>query len=160
MKLKIGDLAPDFEGVTDEGRKIRLSDFRGKYVILYFYPKDDTPGCRVEAVTFRDNYEELEKLDAVVIGVSGDSVESHKKFKQKYSLPFILVSDVDGKIRELYGAKGLLIPPRITFIIDKEGKIMHIYSSQLNPSSHVSEALKARRRKLVSNCLFLLNYFY
>ncbi|BCU69648.1 peroxiredoxin [Stygiolobus caldivivus] len=142
MKVKIGDQAPDFEVVTDEGTKIKLSDFRGKFVVLYFYPKDDTPGCRVEAMSFRDNFKDLEKLNAVVIGVSGDSVESHKKFKQKYSLPFILVSDEDGRIRELYGAKGLLVPPRVTFVIDKEGRIIHIYSSQLSPSSHVTEALK------------------
>lgn len=145
MKLKIGDQAPDFEGITDEGRKIRLSDFRGKFVILYFYPKDDTPGCRVEAMSFRDRYDELQSLNAVVIGVSGDNVDSHKKFKEKYKLPFILVSDTEGKIRELYGVKGLLIPPRVTFVIDTDGRIIHIYSSQLNPSSHVSEALKVIR---------------
>ena len=142
MKVKIGDQAPDFEGVTDEGTKIRLSDFRGKFVVLYFYPKDDTPGCRVEAISFRDNFKGLEELNTVVIGVSGDSVESHKKFKQKYSLPFILVSDEDGRIRGLYGVKGLLVPPRVTFVIDKGGRVIHIYSSQLSPSSHVTEALK------------------
>ncbi|MEJ2771292.1 MULTISPECIES: peroxiredoxin [unclassified Stygiolobus] len=145
MKLKIGDQAPDFEGITDEGRKIRLSDFRGKFVILYFYPKDDTPGCRAEAMSFRDRYDDLQRLNAVVIGVSGDNVDSHKKFKEKYKLPFILVSDTEGKIRELYGVKGLLIPPRVTFVIDIDGRIIHIYSSQLNPSSHVSEALKVIR---------------
>ena len=145
MKLKIGDQAPDFEGITDEGRKIRLSDFRGKFVILYFYPKDDTPGCRVEAMSFRDRYDDLQKLNAVVIGVSGDNVDSHKKFKEKYKLPFILVSDTEGKIRELYGVKGLLIPPRVTFVIDIDERIIHIYSSQLNPSSHVNEALKVIR---------------
>ena len=148
MKLKVGDQAPDFEGVTEEGKIIRLSDFKGKYVILYFYPKDDTPGCRAEALSFKENFEELTKLNAVVIGVSADSSESHKKFKEKYGLPFILVSDEGNKIRELYGAKGLLLPPRITFVIDPEGKIIHIYSSQMNPTSHVKEAMEVIKKRM------------
>ena len=147
MKLKIGDQAPDFEGVTEEGKVIRLSDFKGKYVILYFYPKDDTPGCRAEALSFKENFGELTKLNAVIIGVSADSPESHKKFKEKYGLPFILVSDEENKIRELYGAKGFLLPPRITFVIDPEGKIIHIYSSQMNPTSHVKEAMEAIKKR-------------
>ncbi|MEJ2775889.1 peroxiredoxin [Sulfolobaceae archaeon RB850M] len=147
MKLKIGDQAPDFEGVTEEGKVIRLSDFKGKYVILYFYPKDDTPGCRAEALSFKENFGELTKLNAVIIGVSADSPESHKKFKEKYGLPFILVSDEENKIRELYGAKGFLLPPRITFVIDPEGKIIHIYSSQMNPTSHVKEALEVIKKR-------------
>jgi peroxiredoxin Q/BCP len=147
MKLKIGDQAPDFEGVTEEGKVIRLSDFKGKYVILYFYPKDDTPGCRAEALSFKENFGELTKLNAVIIGVSADSPESHKKFKEKYGLPFILVSDEENKIRELYGAKGFLLPPRITFIIDPEGKIIHIYSSQMNPTSHVKEAVEVIKKR-------------
>ncbi|MDT7876368.1 MAG: peroxiredoxin [Sulfolobaceae archaeon] len=147
MKLKIGDQAPDFEGVTEEGKVIRLSDFKGKYVILYFYPKDDTPGCRAEALSFKENFGELTKLNAVIIGVSADSPESHKKFKEKYGLPFILVSDEENKIRELYGAKGFLLPPRITFVIDPEGKIIHIYSSQMNPTSHVKEAVEVIKKR-------------
>jgi peroxiredoxin Q/BCP len=147
MKLKIGDQAPDFEGVTEEGKVIRLSDFKGKYVILYFYPKDDTPGCRAEALSFKENFGELTKLNAVIIGVSADSPESHKKFKEKYGLPFILVSDEENKIRELYGAKGFLLPPRITFVIDPEGKIIHIYSSQMNPTSHVREAVEVIKKR-------------
>jgi len=147
MKLKIGDQAPDFEGVTEEGKVIRLSDFKGKYVILYFYPKDDTPGCRAEALSFKENFGELTKLNAVIIGVSADSPESHKKFKEKYGLPFILVSDEENKIRGLYGAKGFLLPPRITFVIDPEGKIIHIYSSQMNPTSHVKEAVEVIKKR-------------
>ncbi|EZQ02054.1 MULTISPECIES: peroxiredoxin [Acidianus] len=142
MKLEIGSQAPDFEALDENGKKVKLSDFRGKWVVLYFYPKDDTPGCRTEALSFKENWDDLIKIGAVVIGVSGDSPESHRKFKEKYGLPFTLLSDPDDKIRELYGAKGLLLPPRITFIIDKEGKIIHIYSSQMNPKSHVSVAKK------------------
>ncbi|AWR95587.1 peroxiredoxin [Acidianus brierleyi] len=143
MKLKVGDKAPDFEAEDDEGKRVKLSDFLGKYVVLYFYPKDDTPGCRTEALSFKEKWDELTKMGVVVLGVSGDDINSHKKFKEKYGLPFKLLSDPDNKIRELYGAKGLLIPPRITFVIDKEGKITHIYSSQMNASNHVKEAMNA-----------------
>ncbi|MCG3109707.1 Peroxiredoxin [Metallosphaera sp. J1] len=142
MKLKVGDQAPDFEGVNEKGEKVRLSDFRGKYVVLYFYPKDDTPGCRAEALSFKENWDEILKRGAVVLGVSGDSPESHVRFKEKYGLPFTLISDKGDRIRELYGAKGLLIPGRVTFVIDPEGKIRLIYSSQMSPTSHVKEALK------------------
>ncbi|BAK54370.1 peroxiredoxin [Sulfurisphaera tokodaii] len=141
--MKVGDKAPLFEGITDTGEKFSLADYIGKYnIVLYFYPKDDTPGCTREACAFRDNWNLLQGYDVVVIGISSDDVESHKKFKQKYNLPFILVSDPDKKIRELYGAKGFILPARITFVIDKKGIIRHIYNSQLNPENHVKEALK------------------
>ncbi|AWS00283.1 peroxiredoxin [Metallosphaera hakonensis] len=142
MKLKVGDEAPDFEGRTESGDVIRLSQFRGRYVVLYFYPKDDTPGCRAEALSFKENWDDIIKRGAVVLGVSGDSQESHKRFKEKYGLPFTLVSDEGDKIREMYGAKGFLIPGRVTFVIDPQGKIALIYSSQMNPTSHVREVLK------------------
>ncbi|MBB5254858.1 peroxiredoxin [Sulfurisphaera ohwakuensis] len=141
--MKVGDKAPLFEGITDTGEKFSLSDYIGKHdIVLYFYPKDDTPGCTREACAFRDNWNLLQGYDVVVIGISSDDVESHKKFKQKYNLPFILISDPDKKIRELYGAKGFILPARITFVIDKKGIIRHIYNSQLNPENHVKEALK------------------
>ncbi|BFI74852.1 peroxiredoxin [Sulfurisphaera ohwakuensis] len=141
--MKVGDKAPLFEGITDTGEKFSLADYIGKHnIVLYFYPKDDTPGCTREACAFRDNWNLLQGYDVVVIGISSDDVESHKKFKQKYNLPFILVSDPDKKIRELYGAKGFILPARITFVIDKKGIIRHIYNSQLNPENHVKEALK------------------
>lgn len=143
MKLKVGDKAPDFEAEDDEGKRVKLSDFLGKYVVLYFYPKDDTPGCTTEALSFKEKWDELTKMGVVVLGVSGDDINSHKRFKEKYGLPFKLLSDPNNKIRELYGAKGLLIPPRITFVINKEGKIIHIYSSQMNASNHVKEAMNA-----------------
>jgi len=140
--LKVGILAPDFEAISDDGNKIRLSQFRGKYIILYFYPKDESPGCTVEACSFRDNWDEIKKYDAVIIGVSSDSVDSHKKFKEKHSLPFILVSDENKKIRELYDAKGFLLPSRITYIIDKEGKIAFAYNSQFKASEHVKKVIE------------------
>ncbi|AEB94999.1 MAG: peroxiredoxin [Metallosphaera sp.] len=147
MKLKVGDLAPNFEGINEAGEKVSLSDFKGKYVVLYFYPKDDTPGCRAEALSFKENWDEIIKRGAVVIGVSGDSQESHKKFKEKYQLPFTLISDENDKIRETYGAKGLLIPARVTFVINPEGRIVLIYSSQMNPTSHVKEVLNVLSKK-------------
>ncbi|MCH4816529.1 MAG: peroxiredoxin [Saccharolobus sp.] len=145
--VKVGDKAPIFEGITDSGEKISLADFIGKHnIVLYFYPKDDTPGCTREACAFRDNWNLLKDYDVVVIGVSSDDVDSHKKFKEKYKLPFILVSDPDKKIRELYGAKGFILPARVTFVIDKKGMIRHIYNSQTNPANHVNEALKALKQ--------------
>ncbi|BDC17610.1 peroxiredoxin [Acidianus sp. HS-5] len=141
--VKVGNKAPIFEGVTDNGDKISLEDFLGKSnIVLYFYPKDDTPGCTREACAFRDNWDLLKDYDVVVIGVSSDNVESHKRFKEKYKLPFILISDPDQRIRELYGAKGFILPDRVTFVIDKKGIIRHVYKSQLNPANHVNEALK------------------
>ncbi|AHC52253.1 alkyl hydroperoxide reductase [Sulfolobus acidocaldarius SUSAZ] len=145
--VKIGEKAPIFEAVTDSGERISLADFIGKYnIVLYFYPKDDTPGCTTEACAFRDNWDSLKGYDAMVIGVSSDDTNSHKKFKQKYNLPFILVSDPDKKIREMYNAKGFILPARITFVIDKKGVIRHIYNSQMNPGNHVNEALKALKQ--------------
>lgn len=140
--LKPGTQAPDFEAIADNGEKIKLSQFRGKYVVLYFYPKDDSPGCTVEACSFRDNWDALKKYDAVVIGVSSDNVNSHRKFKEKHSLPFILVSDEDKKIRSLYDAKGFLLPPRITYVIDKEGIIRFVYNSQMRASEHVKKVIE------------------
>ncbi|WP_126450308.1 peroxiredoxin [Sulfodiicoccus acidiphilus] len=147
MALKVGTRAPDFEGVTDSGEKFRLSDLIGKkHIVLYFYPKDDTPGCTAEACSFRDNWEEVKKYDAVVIGVSSDSVESHRQFKSKYSLPFTLISDTTKEIRKLYDVKGTLMPPRVTFVIDKDGIIRHVYDSQLNATAHVREAVNALKK--------------
>ncbi|AFZ69963.1 Peroxiredoxin [Caldisphaera lagunensis DSM 15908] len=140
--VKVGDKAPVFEGIDDSGNKFSLKDFLGKYnIVVYFYPKDDTPGCTKEACSFRDNWDLLKNLDTIVIGVSSDDIDSHKNFKKKYSLPFILISDKDKKIRKLYGADSFLIPSRITYLINKEGIITLIYKNQLNPQSHVIEVL-------------------
>ncbi|SMO65026.1 thioredoxin-dependent thiol peroxidase [Solitalea koreensis] len=133
-KLKAGDKAPEFTGTDQNGNVVSLSDFNGKTVILYFYPKDDTPGCTAEACNFRDNYDGLISKGFQVIGVSADSEKSHAKFATKYNLPFSLISDEDKKILEDYGVwaeksmygktyMGIL---RYTFIINGQGIIMHI----------------------------------
>jgi peroxiredoxin Q/BCP len=124
---------------------VRLSEFFSKKnVVLYFYPKDETTGCTKEACTFRDNYEELTKLDAEVIGVSGQNVESHKSFATHHGLPFILLSDQGNEVRELYGVPSSMgiIPGRVTYIIDKKGMVRHIFNSQTQAQKHVEEAKK------------------
>lgn len=133
--LKVGQKAPEFAVSNDSGQKVKLSDYKGKTVVLYFYPKDDTPGCTKEACAFRDGISEIEDRWAVVLGVSVDSVESHKKFIKKYDLNFALLADTDRKIVEAYGVwkeksmygKTYMGIERTTFIIDKQGKISHIF---------------------------------
>jgi peroxiredoxin Q/BCP len=148
LTVKVGDKAPDFTLPSQIGDNVTLSEFFDKKnVILYFYPKDETVGCTKEACTFRDNYEELTKLGAEVLGVSGQSVESHKSFATHYGLPFILLSDQDNKVRELYGVPSTMgiIPGRVTYIIDKNGIVRHIFNSQTNAPRHVEEARKTLR---------------
>ncbi|MGF1507753.1 MAG: thioredoxin-dependent thiol peroxidase [Anaerolineae bacterium] len=130
-ELSVGDTAPDFEATTDTGETVRLSDYRGQRVILYFYPKDDTPGCTTQACGFRDNYEVIEEKNAVVLGVSPDGQASHAKFKTKHDLPFTLLVDEDHSISEAYGVWGekkmfgytFMGVIRSHFIIDEQGKI-------------------------------------
>lgn len=135
MTLKIGDTAPDFTAATDGQGQLTLSDLQGEYVVLYFYPKDDTPGCTKEACAFRDDLSDFNKLNAKIIGVSKDTPAKHDKFKSKYDLPFPLVSDEDGKIcdaygtwveKSMYGRKYMGIE-RATFLIDPKGKISEIW---------------------------------
>jgi peroxiredoxin Q/BCP len=143
-KIAVGDMAPDFELKDKDGNVVRLSDFRGKQsVVLYFYPKDDTPGCTAQACSFRDSYEDFKAAGAEVIGISSDSGRSHNKFAEHHRLPFVLLSDIIGKVRKAYGAYDLLglIPGRVTFVIDKEGRVIHKFDSQLNPTKHIAEAL-------------------
>ncbi|MCL4450553.1 MAG: peroxiredoxin [Candidatus Thermoplasmatota archaeon] len=144
MPLRVGDKAPDFTGISDSGERITLSEkLKEGPVVLYFYPKDETPGCVAEACAFRDRWEDVRKLGATILGVSSDSAESHKKFKANRNLQFTLIADEDKQIRKAYGATGTLIPPRITFVIDKQGMIKEVYNSQLNASNHVEVALKS-----------------
>ena len=127
---------------------VSLKDFLGKKpVVLFFYPKDDTPGCTKEVCAFRDNFEEFRKLDSEVIGISSDSVESHSSFAKNHNLPFTLLSDEGSKVRKLYGVPKTfgLFPGRVTYVIDKEGIVRHIFSSQRGAEKHVEEALKALR---------------
>ncbi len=130
-----GDQAPAFTLQADDGREVSLSDYRGKKVVLYFYPKDGTPGCTREAVEFRDMAKEFEKEDAVILGVSKDSVQSHQKFKRKHELPFTLLSDPEGKVLDLYGVwkkkslygRTFMGTERTTFLIDEKGIVKKVY---------------------------------
>ena len=148
--MKVGQKAPDFSVKDDAGKTVKLSDLKGKKVVLYFYPKDDTPGCTTEACNFRDGIAAIKKLGAVVLGVSADSVESHQKFKKKFDLNFPLLADTDREIIEaydvwkeksMYGRKYMGIE-RTTFIIGKDGKITHIFP-KVKVAEHADEVLEA-----------------
>lgn len=146
INVKVGDTAPNFYGLTSDGSK--LTDFRGrKNVVLYFYPKDDTPGCTKEACSFRDNLKTIREMGAEIVGISVDDVDSHKKFAEKFHLPFPLVSDPDKKIATAYGV--LRDPPtmtnRVTFIIDKNGKIANIFP-KVDVSQHTEEVVAALKK--------------
>jgi peroxiredoxin Q/BCP len=147
--VKPGERAPGFALPDAEGKPVRLADFSGRPVVLYFYPKDDTPGCTKEACTFRDQYEDFQDAGAAVIGVSSDSSESHRKFAAKHRLPFTLLSDANGKVRKAYGVPATLglLPGRVTFVIDGDGVVRHVFSSQLEATRHVREALGALRAR-------------
>ncbi|PSO65888.1 MAG: peroxiredoxin, partial [Cyanobacteria bacterium QH_2_48_84] len=135
MALTVGTKAPSFSTKDDEGKTVSLSDFAGKTVVLYFYPKDDTPGCTKEAQNFRDNHTQYQDKDVVVLGVSQDDEASHKQFKQKYGLPFTLLTDVDGAITKAYDVDGGGYAKRATYIIDGDGKISHV-DTNVQASSH------------------------
>jgi peroxiredoxin Q/BCP len=149
-ELKAGQKAPDFTVLNDSGEKVKLSNYKGKKVVLYFYPKDDTPGCTKEACAFRDGIAQIRKRGAEVIGVSIDSVESHQKFKNKFDLNFSLLADTDKKIVEAYGTwkeksmygKKYMGIERTTFVIDENGKITHIFP-KVKVDQHYDEVLKA-----------------
>ncbi|MBT3173986.1 MAG: thioredoxin-dependent thiol peroxidase [Lentimicrobiaceae bacterium] len=150
MQLNIGDKAPDFKGVDQNGKSISLSDFKGKNLIMYFYPKDNTPGCTAEACDLRDNYEMWIERGYAVVGVSPDSEQSHKKFIDKYDLPFPLIADTDKTIikdfgawglKKLYGREyeGLL---RTTFVIDATGIITNIFT-KVKTKDHTNQILES-----------------
>jgi len=147
-QLKPGDAAPDFEAVTDEGKTVRLSDYRGQRVVIYFYPKDDTPGCTTQACGFRDRYTDIQEQNAVVLGVSPDGQASHQKFKTKFDLPFTLLVDDDHAIAEKYGAWGEKTSYgktsvgiiRSHFVIDTDGKIADA-QVKVSPTDSVERAL-------------------
>jgi peroxiredoxin Q/BCP len=145
--IKEGDEAPDFELPNQEGKMIRLSDIKGqRALVLYFYPKDFTSGCTMEARAFRDMYEEFQRQEAEVVGVSGDSIQSHKEFIEAHQLPFMLLSDAEGRVRDLYGAYSIgKLPGRVTYLIDKEGIVRMVLSTNINPKKHIDEALRVLR---------------
>jgi peroxiredoxin Q/BCP len=150
LKLKEGDKAPDFSAATNGGGNISLAELKGKNVILYFYPRDDTPGCTKEACAFRDGFADFKAKGAVVLGVSPDPVKSHDKFVEKFKLPFTLLADVDKKIVEAYGVWGeksfmgrkYLGVYRVTFLIGPDGRIKKIWP-QVKPEEHAAEVLAA-----------------
>lgn len=145
-RVQVGDFAPDFTLSDQSGGSFHFADVLGKKnVVLYFYPKDNTRGCTAEACSFRDNYADLQHADTEVIGVSGDSVDSHQQFASRYQLPFTLLSDSAGELRKLYGVPSTfgLLPGRVTYVIDCQGIVRHVFSSQFAAAKHVSEALKA-----------------
>jgi peroxiredoxin Q/BCP len=144
MTLTVGDRAPDFTLPSSGGNSVTLSSLLAKGpVVLFFYPKDDTPGCTMEACRFRDSHEDFAQAGATVVGVSSDSVQSHEQFAQKHRLPMTLLSDQGGKVRALYGVKAKLgfIQGRVTFVIDGTGTIRYVLDSQLRVEAHSREAL-------------------
>jgi peroxiredoxin Q/BCP len=143
--LRVGEPAPDFALPSSTGEAVRLSDFRGKSeVVLFFYPRDNSPACTMEACTFRDSHEAFREAGAAVIGISSDSAESHRRFAERFRLPFMLLSDADGALRARYGVPRTLgiFPGRVTYLIDRDGIVRHIFSSQLRPMRHVAAALE------------------
>lgn len=149
MSIEVGERAPDFRLPALRGGELALSDFAGKKnVVLFFYPRDASPGCTVEACTFRDAYEDFVDAGAEVIGISSDSVDAHESFAQRHRLPMQLVSDAGGKVRAAYGVKSTLglIAGRETFIIDKAGVVRHVFRSQIRVKEHVAESLAVLRR--------------
>ncbi|WP_299820393.1 peroxiredoxin [uncultured Pontibacter sp.] len=142
--IKVGDKAPDFELTRQDGGFFRLQDMRGeKNVVLYFYPKDSTTGCTKQACEFRNQYEVFKEYGAEVVGISSDSVESHKRFERVHHLPFVLLSDEGGRIRSMYGVPRRLgiLPGRVTYIIDKKGIVRYIFNSLSKPLEHVKTAI-------------------
>ncbi len=145
-KIRIGDKLPSFKLLNQKGKWISISDFIGRPLIIYFYPKDDTPGCTKEACAFRDEYSSFVDFGASVFGVSADSVESHRRFSIKYQLPFDLLSDEGNKLRKVFGVPSDLfgmIPGRVTYVVNSRGFVKYIFNNQLNATKHIEEALKA-----------------
>lgn len=144
-KLTTGDKIPHFELRDQDNRLFKMSEHLGKYpLVIYFYPKDDTPGCTAEACSFRDQYEDFTVHEAKVIGISSDTVQSHKDFAEKYRLPFTLLSDPDEQVRQKFGVPGSflgLFPGRVSYVVDEEGIIQSVYNSQSKATQHVEEAI-------------------
>jgi thioredoxin-dependent peroxiredoxin len=143
MSATVGQPAPEFTLPDQDGGTVSLSSLKGGWVVVYFYPKDDTPGCTAESCSFRDSFEEFTDAGARVVGISSDSVESHKAFATKHDLPFTLLADTDGSVRKAFGVSKTLglIPGRVTYVIDPDGVVRHKFSSQFKPKSHIDEAL-------------------
>lgn len=146
--MKIGERIPDFEVPDQDWNNMKSSELLGKPSVVYFYPKDDTPGCTKQACTFRDQFEEFQDLGASVVGVSNDSPEEHRQFIEKYRIPFRLLSDIKGELRKKFDVPANLfglIPGRVTFVFDQEGALIHQFHSQSKTEKHIDEALDAIR---------------
>jgi peroxiredoxin Q/BCP len=145
-EIKIGSSIPTFTLPDQNGNLFDINSVIGKKnLVIYFYPKDDSPGCTKEACSFRDQYEVFKEADALIIGISGQSVKSHKEFADKYRLSFTLLSDEGDKVRKQFGVPSNLLgilPGRVTYIVDKSGKVIYIFNSQMQASKHVDEALR------------------
>jgi len=147
-RVEKGDRAPDFTLSSHTGEQVSLADYRAKKaVVLFFYPKDGMPMCTKEACGFRDAYEDFVEAGAVVIGVSSDSIDSHRSFALNKQLPFILLADSDGSLRKAFGVPKVLgmLPGRVTYVIDKQGVVRHVFSSQTSARRHITESLTALR---------------
>jgi peroxiredoxin Q/BCP len=148
MALQIGDKIPFFVATDSNGNSFEAKDYLGKPLVIYFYPKDDTPGCTIQACTFRDQYQDFKDLGGEVIGISSDSVQSHQKFIKRYKLPFILLSDFDKKIRNAFGVPNDLfglLPGRATYVADKKGIIQLVFDST-SAKIHIQKALQILKR--------------
>ncbi|MGV8945670.1 MAG: peroxiredoxin [Lutibacter sp.] len=143
-KIEVGDNVPSFRLKDQNGKVFEVNNAIGKPMVIYFYPKDDTPGCTKEACKFRDDFELFSDLETLVIGISADSVASHKKFEQKYNLPFILLDDTENEVRRLFGVPKsiLVLPGRVTYIIDKNGIVQYVFNSQFDAEKHIEIALQ------------------
>lgn len=143
QEIKEGSKVPEFKLMDQSGKEFDIKEVLGKKkLVIYFYPKDETPGCTKEACMFRDQYEVFKKADAVIIGISGQSVESHKAFAENHKLPFTLLSDKDNEVRKLFGVRTSPIPGRVTFVVDKTGKVVYVFDSLTQATKHVDEALR------------------
>lgn len=148
--IKVGDRVPEFSLKNQHGETVSSKQFIGKPFVVYFYPKDDTPGCTREACGFRDAYAQLRELDAEVIGISADSPRSHLEFAKKYDLPFVLLSDKGNAVSKRFGVKGSLfglLPGRVTYVVDEKGIVRHVFDSQVQAERHVGEALAQLKKQ-------------
>lgn len=144
-KVSKGQVPPSFKLKDQDGKLVSLDKFKGKPVVVYFYPADETPGCTKQACAFRDSYEKFKKAGAEVIGISGDDTASHKAFAKKYRLPFTLLSDEGNKVRKEWGVPSDLfgaLPGRETYVLDKKGVVQLVYNNQFQPEKHIDETLK------------------
>ena len=149
MSVELDKPVADFQAQATSGQQVKLSDLKGKQVVLYFYPKDATPGCTTEGMDFSARFEQFKAANTLIFGVSMDSLKKHESFKCKQAFPFELISDEDGQLRRAYQVPSSmlgLLPGRVTYVIDREGKVAHVFNSQIQAKRHVKEALDVVKR--------------